>query len=259
MAKKLAIFNMKGGVGKSATAINLAVGLVKFKKKRVLLVDIDPQGTSGASLGLEVWNLGTQLKDILRNQEPDKLNELLKAAILSTTSDVDILPSNILLAVEEIAISSLPGRENLLKRSLMPLEKQYDYILIDCPPNIGVFSINALMASDGVVVPVDMSYVGLLGVRGVEYAFGMVKNYLDHSVQIVGVLATRYDGRKNISKDVLKSLQEHFGNLVFKTSVPDTVKISEAPSFGISIFEHDPNGVGAKAYRALVDEVIKRW
>jgi len=259
VAKKLAIFNMKGGVGKSATAINLAVGLVKFKKKRVLLVDIDPQGTSGASLGLEVWNLGTQLKDILRNQEPDKLDELLKAAILSTASDVDILPSNILLAVEEIAISSLPGRENLLKRSLMPLEKQYDYILIDCPPNIGVFSINALMASDGVVVPVDMSYVGLLGVRGVEYAFSMVKNYLDHPVHIVGVLATRYDGRKNISKDVLKSLQEHFGDLVFKTSVPDTVKLSEAPSFGISIFEHDPSGVGAKAYRALIDEVIKRW
>jgi chromosome partitioning protein len=115
------------------------------------------------------------------------------------------------------------------------------------------------MASQGVVVPVDMSYVGLLGVRGVEYAFNMVKTYLDHPVHIVGVLATRYDGRKNISKDVLKSLQEHFGDLVFKAIVPDTVKISEAPSFGISIFEHDPSGVGAKAYRVLVNEVIKRW
>ena len=121
MAKKLTTFNMKGGVGKSATATNLAAGLVKFKKKRVLLVDIDPQGTSGASLGLEVWNLGTQLKDVLRNQEPENFNALLKAAILSTSSGVDILPSNILLAVEEIAISSLPGRENLLKRSLNPL------------------------------------------------------------------------------------------------------------------------------------------
>lgn len=259
MAKNLTIFNMKGGVGKSASATNLAAGLVKFKKKRVLLVDIDPQGTSGASLGLEVWNLETQLKDILRNQEPENLEALLKTAILSTSSGVDILPSNILLAVEEIAISSLPGRENLLKRSLIPLEKQYDYILIDCPPNIGVFSINALMASDGVIVPVDMSYVGLLGVRGVEYAFSLVKNYLDHPIHIVGVLATRYDGRKNISKDVMKSLQEHFGSLIFKAIVPDTVKISEAPSFGISIFEHDPSGGGAKAYRTLVDEVIKRW
>jgi chromosome partitioning protein len=259
MAQKLALFNMKGGVGKSASATNLAAGLVKFKKKRVLLVDIDPQGTSSASLGLEIWNLETQLKDILKSQTLDELQDLLEAAIVSTDSGVDILPSNILLAVEEIAISSLPGRENLLKRALAPVEDQYDFVLIDCPPNIGVFSINALKASDGVIVPVDMSYVGLLGVRGVEYAFSLVENFLDHKINVVGILATRYDGRKNISRDVLKSLQDRFSNQVLKTSIPDTVKISEAPSFGVSIFEHDPNGAGAKAYRALIDEVLKRW
>lgn len=249
---------MKGGVGKSATATNLAAGLVKFNRKRVLLVDIDPQGTSGASLGLKVWTLETQLKDLLQCQSPEAIQPLLDAAILSTESGVDILPSNILLAVDEIAISSLPGREKLLKRVLAPIENDYDYILIDCPPNIGVFSINALMASNGVIVPVDMSYVGLLGVRGVEYAFKMVENYLDHRVNIVGVLATRYDGRKNISKDVLQSLQSHFKQHVFKTIIPDTVKISESPSYGVSIFEHDPNGAGAKAYKALVNEVLQR-
>lgn len=259
MAQKLALFNMKGGVGKSATATNLAAGLVKFKKKRVLLVDIDPQGTSSASLGLEIWNLETQLKDLLKSSEPEELDDLLDEAIVATDSGVDILPSNILLAVEEIAISGLPGRENLLRRVLTPLEDEYDFILIDCPPNIGVFSINALKASDGVVVPVDMSYVGLLGVRGVEYAFSLVENFLEHEIHVVGVLATRYDGRKNISRDVMKSLQDRFGSGMFKTAIPDTVKISEAPSFGISIFEHDPNGAGAKAYRTLIDEVLKRW
>lgn len=250
---------MKGGVGKSATATNLASGLIKFKKKkRVLLVDIDPQGTSGASLGLKIWTLETQLKDVLRSS-PEEAKTLIKTAIASTDSGVDVLPSNILLAVEEIAISSLPGRENLLKRSLAWVDDQYDSIIIDCPPNIGVFSINALKACDGVIIPVDMSYVGLLGVRGVEYALDLVKNFLDHQVQIIGVLATRYDGRKNISRDVLASLQQHFGTLMFKSIIPDTVKISEAPSFGVPIFEHDPNGAGSKAYREFISEVLKRW
>lgn len=259
MAKKLTIFNMKGGVGKSATATNLASGLVKFKNQRVLLVDLDPQGTSGDSLGVATWTLEKQLKDVLRSETPKERLALLEETITSTDSQVDILPSNILLAVDEISLSSLPGRENLLKRTLSPLEDQYDFIIIDCPPNIGVFSINGLKASDRVLVPVDMSYVGLLGVRGVEYAFSLVENYLDHPVRLMGILATRYDGRKNISKDVLKSLQERFGNSMMQTVIPDTVKISEAPSYRISIFEHDPNGSGAKAYHSLVNEVIKRW
>lgn len=259
MAYKIAIFNMKGGVGKSATATNLADGLSRFKRKKVLLVDIDPQGTSGASLGIEIWKLETQLKDVLQSDTPSERKQRLKQAIVPVCDDrVHVLPSNILLAVEELQISGLPGRENLLKRLLAEIDAEYDFILIDCPPNIGVFSINALKASDGVIVPVDMSYVGLLGVQGVEYAFNLVKNFLDHDVNLLGVLATKFDGRQKIGKDVLVYLQEHFKEDMFKVVIPTTVRISEAPSFGISIFDHDPKGTGSKAYKDLLSEVLKR-
>ena len=259
MAYKIAIFNMKGGVGKSATATNLADGLSRFKRKKVLLVDIDPQGTSGASLGIEIWKLETQLKDVLQSETATERKQRLKQAIVPVCDNrVDVFPSNILLAVEELQISGLPGRENLLKRLLAEIDTEYDFILIDCPPNIGVFSINALKASDGVIVPVDMSYVGLLGVQGVEYAFNLVKNFLDHDVNLLGVLATKFDGRQKIGKDVLIYLQEHFKEDMFKVVIPTTVRISEAPSFGISIFDHDPKGTGSKAYKELLNEMLKR-
>ncbi|KOP26700.1 chromosome partitioning protein ParA [Hapalosiphon sp. MRB220] len=259
MAYKIAIFNMKGGVGKSATATNLADGISRFHHKKVLLVDIDPQGTSSASLGIEIWKLETQLKDVLQSDSPSERKQRLKQATIKRDShQVDVLPSNILLAVEELQISGLPGRENLLKRTLSEIDSEYDFILIDCPPNIGVFSINALKASDSVIVPVDMSYVGLLGVQGVEYAFNLVKNFLDHEVNVLGVLATKFDGRQKISKDVLTYLQEYFQESMFKTIIPITVRISEAPSFGVSIFDHDPKGAGAKAYRELMNELLQR-
>ncbi|MFN5262561.1 MAG: ParA family protein, partial [Pseudanabaena sp.] len=143
MAIKLSVFNMKGGVGKSTTAYNLAVGLVKFHQKRVLIIDIDSQGNAGAALGIEIWHLQKQLKDVL--QRHAKLSEI----IVKTNSGVDVAPSNILLAEEEIPISGLPGRELLLRKAIASVEAQYDFILIDCPPNIGVFTINALMAAEG--------------------------------------------------------------------------------------------------------------
>lgn len=128
--------------------------------------------------------------------------------------------------------------------------------MIDCPPNIGVFTINALMASEGVIIPVDMSYLGLLGITGIERALTLVREQLDHPIQITGVLATRFDGRNNLSKEVHGSLKEHFGEQLFKTVIPETVRLREAPSFGQSIFDYDPYGPGAKAYEALVNEVM---
>jgi chromosome partitioning protein len=250
MVCKLAVFNMKGGVGKSTTAYNLAAGLVKFHQQRVLLIDIDPQGNSAAALGISIWELQSQLKDVLQRQIP------LEEVIVPTSSGVEVAPSNILLAEEEIPISGLPGRELLLRKAVASVANLYDYILIDCPPNVGVFAVNALMASEGVIIPVDMSYLGLLGIQGIERALGMVREYLDHPVQVRGALATRFDSRNNLSKEVLSSLQAHFEDRMFKAVIPESVKLREAPSYGQSIFEYDPQGAGAAAYRELVDEVM---
>ncbi len=241
---------MKGGVAKSTTTYNLAVGLARFHELKVLLVDIDPQGNSSASLGIRIWELEIQLKDALWRKLP------LQKVSISVSSNLDCVPSNILLAEDEIPISGLPGRELLLRKALAPVQEKYDYVLIDCPPNIGVFSINALMASKELIIPVDMSYLGLLGISAIEKALDLVRSALEHSLEITGVLATRYDGRNNLSREVFNSLQEHFGDKMFKTVIPESVKVREAPSHALSIFDHAPNGKAAKAYRALVEEVI---
>jgi chromosome partitioning protein len=247
--RKLSIFNMKGGVAKSTTAYNLAIGLKKFFDKKVLLVDIDPQGNATAAVGIDISNLEKQIKDVL-------LRQATIESVIVTANDIDIVPANIFLALQEIPISGIPGRELLLKKAIAPVEKKYDFILIDCPPNIGVFSVNALMASDSVIIPVDMSYLGLLGISAIEIALNLIRTELDHPIKIAGVLATKYDGRNNISREVLDALKNRFQEQMFQTIIPETVKIKEAPSFGISIFEHNPKGLGATAYRSLVEEVI---
>ncbi|QDZ41712.1 ParA family protein (plasmid) [Euhalothece natronophila Z-M001] len=252
MVRVIAIFNVKGGVGKSTTTYNLGIGLARNNHQRVLLIDIDPQGNTGASLGIHVWELELQIKDLLQRKAS------LEEVILKTEQGVDLIPSNITLAEAEIPISGLPGRELLLKRAIAPLLDHYDYILIDCPPNIGVFAINALMASEEILVPVDMSYLGLIGISAINRTLEMVTTALDHSLTITGVLATRYDRRNNLSKEVFNSLGEYFGDRLLKTIIPETVKLREAPSFGQSIFDYDPKGRGAKAYQALVDEVTNQ-
>ncbi len=248
--KNIAIFKMKGGVGKSTTAYNLAAGLVRFHNKKVLLVDIDPQGNAGASLGIPIWELERQMKDVLLRQLP------LSEIIVSTEAGVDVAPSNILLAEEEIPISGVPGRELLLRKTLAPVAENYDAVIIDCPPNVGVFTVNVLMAAEGVIIPVDMSYLALLGIRGIDRALELMRDQLDHPIEILGGLGTRYDSRNNLSKEVLATLREHFGEKLFKSVIPETVKLREAPSFGKPIFDHDPEGSGAKAYRELAAEVV---
>ncbi|VEP17773.1 Chromosome partitioning protein ParA [Hyella patelloides LEGE 07179] len=253
MSKTLAVFNMKGGVGKTTTAYNLAVGLVKFHSAKVLLVDIDPQGNSSVSLGIPIWELELQLKDVLQKRAT------VDEVVIFSKSGVHVIPSNILLAEEEIPISGLPGRELLLRKALSNISNNYDFVLIDCPPNIGVFSVNALMASQEVIIPVDMSYLGLLGINAVERAITMVRSALDHPIELAGVLGTRFDGRNKLSKEVLSSLEQHFGSKMFQAVIPETVKLREAPSYGISIYDHDPTGAGAQAYEDFVTEIVSQY
>lgn len=250
MACRLAIFNMKGGVAKSTTAYNLAVGLVQLHKQKVLLVDIDPQGNASAALGISIWELEKQLKDALQRKTE------IQDVIIQTESGVEVAPSNLLLAEEEIPISGLPGREVLLRKAIAPVDSEYDWILIDCPPNVGVFAVNALMASEAVLVPVDMSYMGLLGIQGIERTLQLIREYLDHPIEIAGVLATRFDKRNNLSAQVLNTLKEHFGEKMCSSIIPESVRIREAPSHQQSIFDYDPKGSGAKAYKELVNEVM---
>jgi chromosome partitioning protein len=240
---------MKGGVAKSTTAYNLAIGLNKFFDKKVLLVDIDPQGNASAAVGIDISKLEKHIKDVL-------LRQAAIEEVILTANNIDVVPANIFLALQEIPISGIPGRELLLKKAIAPLQKKYDFILIDCPPNIGVFSVNALMASDSVIIPVDMSYLGLLGITAIEIALNLVRTELDHPIKIAGVLATKYDGRNNISREVLDALKNRFQKEMFETIIPETVKIKEAPSFGQSIFEHHPKGLGATAYRKLIEEIL---
>ena len=250
MVKIISIFNMKGGVGKSTTAYNLAIGLSRYQQQKILLIDIDPQGNSSAALGVSIWELETQLKDVLLKTTP------IETVIVSLEDNLDLVPCNILMAENEIPISGLPGRELLLRKAISSIAANYDYILIDCPPNIGVFSINALMASDSVLIPVDMSYLGLLGITAIERALDLIRSALDHPIQIAGVLATRFDRRNKLSTEVLESLKQHFGELVYDTVIPETVKLREAPSHNQSIYEYDPNGKGAKAYQQLLKEIL---
>jgi len=239
-----------GGSGSDAFGFNGDETGTLTNGEVVALVDIDPQGNSSAALGVEIWELKHQLKDVLLRQI------LLKEVIINIELGLDLVPSNILMAEQEIPISGLPGRELLLRKAIATISEQYDCILIDCPPNIGVFSINALMASDGVIIPVDMSYLGLLGISAIERALELIRSALEHPIEIAGVLPTRFDSRNNLSKEVLKSLQQHFGNSVFHTIIPETVKLREAPSHAQSIFDYDPEGKGAAAYSELVKEVI---
>lgn len=250
--KIIAIINQKGGVGKSTTAINLSAAIGELGKQ-VLLVDLDPQGNTSSGLGIDKRQVKHCIYDALLNDVP--LEEII---IPDVCEGLDVVPATINLAGAEVELVSEMARENRLKDAVGAMRGKYDYIFIDCPPSLGLLTVNALVAADKLLIPIQCEFYALEGVTKLLDSMKRVKTRLNPTLDIYGVLLTMYDGRTTLSKQVVSEVRNFFGKMVFETLIPRTVKLSEAPSFGQPITQYDPAGKGAQAYSALAKEVIKR-
>jgi chromosome partitioning protein len=247
LARVMAFANQKGGVAKTTSTLNLAVALQE-RGLRVLVVDLDPQGNLTMSQGLNPDSIERSMFDVLVHRLP--ISEVIHK------QEVDLAVSSIDLAGAELALSSQIGRERALEKSLASLRGSYDYILIDTPPSLGLLTINALVASDGVIVPVQCEYLSLRGLVQLENTLSMIRENLNPDVRIVGILPTMFDGRTLHSKEAVEILTENFGPLVFNTRIRKTVRYAEAPVKGSSVLKYDPRGPAAEAYRDLAKEVL---
>ena len=250
--KIAAIINQKGGVGKSTTAINLSAALGEMGKQ-VLLVDLDPQGNSSSGLGIEKANLETCIYDVLLNDVP-----LEDVIIPDVCPGLDVAPATINLAGAEVELVSEMARENRLKDAVGSMRGKYDFIFIDCPPSLGLLTVNALVAADKLLIPIQCEFYALEGVTKLLESMKRVKTRLNPSLDIYGVLLTMFDSRTKLSVEVADEVRGYFGRAVFDTPIPRTVKLSEAPSFGQPITQYEPRGKGSIAYIELAKEVISR-
>lgn len=250
--KIIAIINQKGGVGKSTTAINLSAALGE-QRKQVLLVDLDPQGNATSGLGIEKGNLENCVYDTLLNDV-----DIREVIIPDVCEGLDLVPATINLAGAEVELVSEMARENRLKEAVGAMRGKYDYIFIDCPPSLGLLTVNSLVAADKLIIPIQTEFYALEGVTKLLESMKRVKNRLNPTLDIFGILLTMYDGRTTLSRQVANEVRNYFDSQVFETVIPRTVKLSEAPSYGIPITQYDPAGKGAKAYMDLAKEVIER-
>ncbi len=252
MGHILAIVNQKGGVGKTTTSVNLAAYLARNRKK-TLLIDADPQGNSTSGVGKVKKTLASTSYDVLINQLP------IQEAIMETgRKNLWLCPSNINLAGAEVELVDLFSRETRLKEAIAPVAESYDFILIDCPPSLGLITLNALTAATGVLVPIQSEYYALEGLTQLMETVNLVRRQLNTQLEIFGVLMTMYDKRTQLARQVAADVQNVFGEKVFRTIIPRNVRLSEAPSFGLTIWEYDRKSKGSAAYHELAREVIKR-
>ncbi len=251
MAKIIAVANQKGGVGKTTTSVNLAACLAA-KQQKVLLVDCDPQGNASSGYGIEKSALDQTIYQVLID------NVAVKTVIQPTEFKVDVLPANIELAGAEVELVAAISRETRLKRALDTVKAAYDYIIIDCPPSLGLLTLNSLAAADSVLMPIQCEFYALEGVSQLMNTIELVRNNLNPSLEIEGVVMTMYDSRTKLAEQVVAEVRENFGDVVYKTMIPRTVRLSEAPSYGQPIIYYDKRSKGADVYRNLAEEVIAR-
>ncbi|HPE38559.1 MAG TPA: ParA family protein [Bacillota bacterium] len=252
MAYVISVVNQKGGVGKTTTTVNLGAYIAE-NRKRVLIIDLDPQGNSTSGFGVDKSQIENSVYDLLVNETP------IKDVIQSTNvKRVDLCPTNINLAGAEVELVSAMSRETILQRALGTVLDQYDYVLIDCPPSLGLLTINSLTASNGILVPIQGEYYALEGLTQLVDTINLVKKRLNPGIGILGVVITMFDGRTQLTRQVVEEVQKYFGDKVFKTLIPRNVRLAEAPSHGMTISEYDAKSKGGKAYCALAKEVIQR-
>ena len=252
MSRVICIANQKGGVGKTTTAVNLAASLAAAEKK-VLLVDVDPQGNATSGVGVEKSTLRSSVYDLLINDENPL--DLIHPTELAS---LQIIPATPDLAGAEIELIELSERENKLKKILVPLRERYDFIIIDCPPSLGLLTINALTAADSVIVPLQAEFYAMEGLSQIIRTIGLVQKGLNQRLKLEGILLTMYDGRNNLSRQVQEEIRTHFGGQVFDTVIPRNVRLSEAPSHGRPIILYDIASRGAVAYLELASELMRR-
>ncbi len=253
MSRVYAIANQKGGVGKTTTAVNLGAYLAAAGR-RVLLVDVDPQGNATSSLGVDRRRLPMSTYDVLLDGVPAE-----QATLVTKQARLDLLPSTRALAGAEVELVGLKVREHCLNQALEPVVGRYDYVFVDCPPSLGLLTVNALTAArDGVLIPVQCEYLALEGLGYLLKTIYMVRDHLNPRLTIAGVVLTMYDARTNLSKQVVDEVRRYFPAYVFKTIVPRSVRLSEAPSYAETILSYAPGSVGAIAYQALAQEFMER-
>jgi chromosome partitioning protein len=252
VARVIAVVNQKGGVGKSTTAVNVSAYLASFGR-RTLLVDTDPQGNASSGVGVRKESLRFSIYDSIINEVP------IASVITSTAiTGLDVVPATLKLAGAEVELVAAMSRETRLAQCLEPVLADYDFVFVDCPPSLGLLTVNALVAANSLLIPVQCEYYALEGLGQLLDTVALVQRHLNRDLTIVGFLMTMHDSRTNLSQQVIEDVRNHYGDKVFKTVIPRNVTLSEAPSFGMPIIQYDPKSRGAIAYEELAKEVLER-